>query len=672
MKKDTVVKIAGIVKIHLLPTAVLVFIAVCIIWCKSRFPQEGFPELWAENGVVDMRGCDFGKQVYHLGNNWDVYYGKLYGPEAFADPVRQPANDNELDRYPIIGTLRVRLLGKPHQWLTICGFSVDYATRIFLNGEEVRNIGYVSDDPEKAVHKGRYMWVPMYTGETGEIELIYQYCNYMHKDGGFVQTTYISSPENIDEYMRGVTLYSLLISSGLIFLMFWFLLTASIQKSWEYAALAFCCLVMAMRNQFFLAEHLLPPDYDYLIGYRLSVLVPSLIPASGVCLLHAFFPKAIGKKTIIAHAAIYTVIAALHFILGTKQLVALCHVSYYLSIPFLCWDVLQLGMFFWKKYRAKKAAQDESADKAKPDFPELLTLATVCFFILMMFREGIATGDSQMVTHFGITPLAMVICVMLLAVAINNRIQQQILALEQVRQKNLLLGQVNDMNRDFLRMVAHELKTPLTVISGYAQLTRLQMERSEMSEKAPERLSTIQSEAGRLSEIVTRLMDYTYNTTKDVEMASVNVKELLNSASAVMIHVCEKNNNVLTVDDDCAGTVKGNFELLLQVMINLIANASRHTRDGVITVKTGFSDQAGNAEPDERGGYAVFTITDTGSGISPEAVPHIFEKGYTTGQGNGIGLSICKDTITLHGGVIRMVSTGPEGTQFLFTVPLMK
>ena len=66
---------------------------------------------------------------------------------------------------------------------------------------------------------------------------------------------------------------------------------------------------------------------------------------------------------------------------------------------------------------------------------------------------------------------------------------------------------------------------------------------------------------------------------------------------------------------------------------------------------------------------AVFLVKDNGSGILPEAVPHIFEKGYTTGSGNGLGLAICKETVQLHGGELTLVSTGAEGTVFRFTIP---
>ena len=225
-------------------------------------------------------------------------------------------------------------------------------------------------------------------------------------------------------------------------------------------------------------------------------------------------------------------------------------------------------------------------------------------------------------------------------------------------QRNELLLQMNATNNDFLRTVAHELKTPLTVISGYAQLMEHQLERGPLSEKAPERLKTIQSEADCLAEMVSQLMDYTYGQAKDAEMTAVDIDELFRSASAIMTPVCAKKNNPLTVHNGSASNIHGNAELLLPVLINLIVNASRHTEAGQITV-----------EAKDIIGFVEITVSDNGEGIAPEVVPHIFEKGYSTDDSRGLGLAICMDTVRLHGGSLELAETGPEGTSFRFTVP---
>ncbi len=636
-------RIKYILKRYLPPVLVIAVIAVFFFLSRMRFETPTVKIVY-DDGYADITECDFENKVYFLLNNWDYYPGKLYTPADFADENTAPQPDNDAPLDAELGTYRIRLQAKPQLWLSLCSFSVDYGTRVFLNGEEVRNVGFVSANPEEAVPKVRYMTLPMYSGEDGEIELIFQYSNFVHNDGGFIKITYLSTPGNIDEFQRGLAYYSLLIGSGLIFLMFWFLLSASIQKSKEYAALALCCLVVALRNQFFFAEYMLEPGYDFFWGYRVTVMDTSLIPVSALFLLFAFFPKALGRKIVYALTVVAGVLTALHWILDTKDLVALCHITYYSCVPFLLLSIFCLCRYYIKV--------------KKPDRMEWISLAAVGFLAVMLIREGIFTGETQIITSFGITPLVMVVTLMILAIVINGRIQKQILALEQTREKNRLLAQINDMNRDFLRMVAHELKTPLTVISGYAQLTERQLEKSWQPEKVSGRLETIRDEAERLGTIVTRLMDYTYDKGQEVEMNEVDVKELLDSVESVMSPVCAKKENELKISGRYGGNVWGNRELLLQVLINLIANACRHTDKGSIRVET-----------EEEGKDVAFRVSDTGSGIRPEVVPHIFEKGYTTGEGNGLGLAICMESVQLHGGKLELFSTGPEGTSFRFTIP---
>ena len=88
-----------------------------------------------------------------------------------------------------LGTWRIVLLAEPDTYLSLCSFSVDYSTRIFVNGQEVRNIGFVSDDPDEAVPMIRYMTLPLYSGSDGRIEIVYQYANYIHNQGGFIFQT---------------------------------------------------------------------------------------------------------------------------------------------------------------------------------------------------------------------------------------------------------------------------------------------------------------------------------------------------------------------------------------------------------------------------------------------------------------------------------------------------
>lgn len=630
----------------ILTITMLIMITILYNYVQARLVGD-FPEVTPKDGVLDIRDISFEDQIYHLNNNWDYFPGKLYVPEDFKDEDNMPVKAGPYEKDMQLGTYRLKILAEPKIYLEIGSFSIDYSMRIFVNGREIRNVGYVSDDPKEAKPNGRYVVYPIYTGENGEVEIIYQYSNFMHDEGGYIQATVISTPKNIDEYKRGIALNAMFVSCGLLFLSFYFLMCALYQESREHYALAFSCFVISFRNQFFTFEHLLSPDRDFVLGYRLFILIVTLLPAVAIYLLAAFYPRVMRRWIVLSFTAIMLVLTALHFIVDTRELVQLCHYSYYICVPFLAIFLVMLLRYFHKEVKINAI--------------EIVTLSAIMFYVVVVVREGLTTGSNSLVAHYGITPYASFVCSMLLSVTISIKLQNQRLQLAEEKHKNEVLEQVNTVNKEFLRTVAHELRTPLTVISGYAQLMERQIDKDVPLEQPKEKLSTIASEADRLGNIVTKLMDYTYGSNNATEFGAIDVNELLRGAKAVLIPVCHKRNNQLETENHCTFKVHGNFELLLQVLINLVVNASRHTESGTIRITVSEGD-----------GFAEFFVSDTGIGINAEDAPHIFEKGFTTGSGKGLGLAICRETIQMHGGTIELASSGSRGSVFRFTVPKEK
>lgn len=103
--------------------------------------------------------------------------------------------------------------------------------------------------------------------------------------------------------------------------------------------------------------------------------------------------------------------------------------------------------------------------------------------------------------------------------------------------------------------------------------------------------------------------------------------------------------------------------MLLQIFINLVVNASKNTQNGQITI---------SAEDVGQKNVVLFRVADTGCGIDPALLPHIFEQGVSSGGGSGggsgLGLTICREAVEAHGGEIWVERTGPGGTTMAFTV----
>ena len=218
---------------------------------------------------------------------------------------------------------------------------------------------------------------------------------------------------------------------------------------------------------------------------------------------------------------------------------------------------------------------------------------------------------------------------------------------------------MDQLKTDLLHTIAHEMKTPLTVMSGYAQLSVWQMEQHTAGQDTMKNLQVVQQEAQRLADLVNNLLSVSHEHIGETELQRVVVKELLDTAEAVCLPVLQKNNNEIQLTCDGCPDVLANQEMLLQVLINLTINANKHTKDDVIAI---------HAESVEDG-WVRMEVRDHGSGIAPEDQPHIFERGFSRDGSNGLGLAICKDVVEAHGGTIDVTSNGECGTVFGFTIP---
>ena len=340
------------------------------------------------------------------------------------------------------------------------------------------------------------------------------------------------------------------------------------------------------------------------------------------------------KPITIGYVAVNMALVLLISFLNTKSLVSVVVIGYVISIPYALYVIYTIIKRFVTKARFRRA--------------DLLTFTGFAILIASLTIEALLSRSTPFITNFGLVPTCMLIFVLITAVSISIRIQEQKAALAESRSRAEMLTRMNDMNLDFFHKIAHELKTPLTIISGYAQLTALEISANKLSDETLANLKTIQTEAMRLSGMVTNLMSYSCGKNDSPVFSSVSVSDLLTRVGAISVPMCLKNNNRIVVKGKDCDDVYGNEEMLLQVFINLVINANRHTKDGTISIS------ASDTESNE---YVVFRIKDTGDGISDDILPNIFKKGHSGDGGSGLGLAICREAVELHGG-----TNGGNGT----------
>jgi signal transduction histidine kinase len=244
---------------------------------------------------------------------------------------------------------------------------------------------------------------------------------------------------------------------------------------------------------------------------------------------------------------------------------------------------------------------------------------------------------------------------------------------KQLTEQNVLLEQLNQMKTEFLGNVSHELKTPLTVMSGYAQSTKqlTGKQNAPVSEEVSRRMTLISAEAERLSLMVGQILDVTRmeEGRMVIERVRCYVDEIIHTAVETHYPILNKNQNRLDIRIESGlPAVHADSARISQVIVNLISNAVRYTTNGVITISA-------KKENDN----ILLRVSDTGVGIEAEQMQNIFERyskkqksGAGQDTGTGLGLYICKYIVEGHGGKIWIESKEGQGTSAFFTLPVYK
>ncbi len=223
-----------------------------------------------------------------------------------------------------------------------------------------------------------------------------------------------------------------------------------------------------------------------------------------------------------------------------------------------------------------------------------------------------------------------------------------------------------ELQREFLANVSHELKTPLTSIQGFSQAIL-----DGAADNPGRAARIIHDEAGRMRRMVDDLLDLAR-----IESGQTKLRREYISLSELLTHVLENLSlraaeQQVTLGHEISPLPRltGDPDRLAQVFTNLVDNALTHTpAGGQISVLAARED----------GGGVQISISDTGKGIPPEDLPHVFERFYQvdksrkrSGQkGTGLGLTISKEITEAHGGKIWAESAEGQGTTFRVWLPL--
>lgn len=226
------------------------------------------------------------------------------------------------------------------------------------------------------------------------------------------------------------------------------------------------------------------------------------------------------------------------------------------------------------------------------------------------------------------------------------------------------LREIDRLKSEFIATASHELRTPLTSVQMGVHLL-LEGALGESNDGQKEVLQACRQDCERLDKLMRDLLDLSKIEAGESQpqLATVSARDLLNAAVKELRLQVEAKGIRLSVDAPVdLPWVSVDRLQLERVISNLVINALRHTKDGEIKISA-----------EGRDDHVSVSVSDTGSGIPGEYLPHIFDKfvqvpGAPTG-GAGLGLTISKSIVEAHGGQISVQSQLGRGTSFTFTLP---
>jgi PAS domain S-box-containing protein len=280
--------------------------------------------------------------------------------------------------------------------------------------------------------------------------------------------------------------------------------------------------------------------------------------------------------------------------------------------------------------------------------------------------QRVRSGSSQFDAHVVLTPVRRRGDLQGFSLVVRDITERKRLE-DDLRRRADELAAANRAKEDFLATLSHELRTPLNAMLGWTRLLRMGKLDAAAQARA---LATIERNAHVQEQLIADILDVSRIVTGKlrIELRPIELAPVLEAALDAVKPAAEAKGIRLSGDTKFPATVLGDPDRLQQVVWNLLANAIKFTASGgQVSLVVGRVAQS-----------AVITVTDSGEGIAPELLPFVFDR-FRQGDGSvtrphaglGLGLSIVRHIVELHGGKVHAGSAGQgKGSSFSVHLPV--
>jgi two-component system sensor histidine kinase ChiS len=662
----------------------LVALGVLLFLCAACAPQRAAPK--AVHGTLDLRGWDFARDgAVSLDGEWELYWGKLLlegdAPEdpSFSQiPIRfdqitlrdgtRPGNHG-------FATFRLHVL-MPDSFAQggVGAFSLGSGAgyggmRLEVHGDDGKLVanpmrsGAVGRTASSSRSVIRPDWAALEPSHDLVVDL--EISDYETYAGIVGYPPQIGPTRTLDAARDAGDVRTLLVV-GAIFMMalyhgiLWALRRAERAPLW-FALFCFVSAARALLNSHLLtraAPDLLRAHPDIQLQY-VCIYTSAIF---FVLFLRALYPAYTHRPVVRGIVAVSLVWTVLELVLP-PTIAALFELGFEVALLFTnTWALVVL-------VTALRRGKDRMAAWLVAGFIVLDAAITTDILAVLDFYD----------IPFSFTPygvLALIVSQSLVLALMNQRARTsaEVYAKEldvargKLEEKNQALSRLDQLKDTFLANTSHELRTPLHGIIGLAE-SLLDGARGALAEGARAQLRLIVASARRLTSLVNDILDFSKlkHRTIDLRTRPVDLRALVEvvfTLSEPMIR-----DKTLRLENEVPEELPlalADEDRLQQILVNLVGNAVKFTAGGTVTVSAEEAD----------GGMLAVTVADTGVGISPEAQARIFES-FEQGDGRaareyggtGLGLTITKQLVELHGGTIAVESEPGKGARFTFTIP---
>ncbi len=631
---------------------------VILFYAQTEYKNQkvNLTTVYSDNGIFDLTDFDFSTSIAYLNGNIEYIEGEVLTPEEFKEKENLIIIGNPVD-YNTARTARATLI-MPDDGVYIMNTLCDYARTFYVNGDHYLSVGTVADNEEDFVPGYKRISLQA-KAENNVLEYIIQGGNFVHREGSSYSIMYIGSPELLSWYLNFDTSVEILSAGMFLALALLYFILAFVTKNYRINIyFSLLSIIWFLRlgvtgSKFF---YMIIDDLPWIVAFKIEYLSLAFTVALLAEILYYHLNEVTSLKAL--KIATYThIVFAIFFLLldsvTMSKLVLVSTTAFIVTIVYV--SIIACSLLFSPEKRKKI------------DFPKRMVIISMLILFVSAIHDGLFYANFQIMlntlTESGILVFAVLEAIGIFYINVKT-LEDARFKEEKRRLEALELERFLKMKSNFIGIVAHEIKTPLAIIMGYAGDTVDILEDDGDTKEIKDNQQIIIDTVKEVNDTVFELLDTVALETGrlSIKKENVNLKRLIMETTEQFKLQIREGENELRLDiNEPMQDIIADGNRIRQVLHNVLSNACHHTNNASITIKLW-------GEKD----YNCISISDEGKGIAPvilEKLKSSYVDGGPHGYRGGIGIYICNEIIRAHLGLFEIESYENEGTTVTIKLP---